>query len=67
MSRCILKPKEELKDKVSELVVGFDPPLNVWFIQVFGGQDKYGDDIVLIDEWVSPVEIINSPTLRSHT
>jgi len=57
MSRCILKPKEELKDKVSELVIGFDRPLNVWFIQVFGGIDKDGDDVILIDEWAKPAEI----------
>lgn len=57
MSRCILKPKEELQHKVTELVIGFDPPLNVWFIQVFGGEDKDGDDIILVDEWVSPAEI----------
>ena len=57
MSRCILKIKEELKNKVSELVIGFDRPLNVWFIQVFGGVDKDGDDVILIDEWASPAEI----------
>ena len=57
MSRCILKPREELEAKVSELVVGYDRPFAIWFFQVFGGQDKDGDYTVLIDEWGSPEDI----------
>lgn len=61
MSRYILEPAMRATN-VSEVHIGWDPPLNTFFAQVFGERDEDDEDTVVL--WLG-LEWNELPTARS--
>ncbi len=49
MSRCLVKPNMDKYPDVTAVVVGFDRPLQQWFVQVFEGYDQDGEDNIRVN------------------
>ncbi|KZM75551.1 hypothetical protein [Nocardia terpenica] len=64
MSRIRLQTLDSTHHPDREVIVGWDRGLQTYFAQVFDGQDKTGEDIILLDvgnqlgEFANPQQVL---------